>query len=69
LRRGQRPRSTYDHLQSGSIDDLVCGDRGLSGLGRELAEVYAAALKNAGNAHPPVLKAEQRGWFKGRNAC
>jgi uncharacterized protein len=34
-----------------------------------MAEVYAAASKKAVNEHPPVLKAEQRGWIKGRNDC
>jgi len=31
--------------------------------------VYNAASKKAVNEHPPVLKAEQRGWVKGRNEC
>jgi uncharacterized protein len=34
-----------------------------------LAEVYAAALKQASDEHPPVLKTEQRGWIKGRDEC
>ncbi len=25
--------------------------------------------QKAGNEHPPLLKAEQRGWIKGRNDC
>jgi len=33
-----------------------------------MAAVYAAA-KKAVNEYPPVLKAEQHGWIKGRNDC
>jgi uncharacterized protein len=56
-------------VESGSIEEMVCKDKNLSALDRKLAEVYAAALKKAANEHPPVLKAEQRGWIKGRNDC
>jgi uncharacterized protein len=54
---------------TGSIEEMVCRDEALSALDRKLAEVYAAASKKATNEHPPVLKAEQRGWIKGRNDC
>jgi uncharacterized protein len=54
---------------SGSIEEMVCQDDELSTLDRKLAEVYAKATKKAINEHPPVLKAEQRGWIKGRNDC
>lgn len=56
-------------VEAGSIEALVCEDATLSALDRKLAEVYAAASAKAGNEHPPVLKAEQRGWIKGRNEC
>ena len=56
-------------VQAGSIEEIICKDEGLSGLDRKLAEVYKAASKKAANEHPPVLKAEQRGWIKGRNDC
>lgn len=56
-------------VEAGSIEELICKDKGLSDLDRKLAEVYAAATKKAVNEHPPVLKAEQRGWIKGRNDC
>jgi uncharacterized protein len=56
-------------VEAGSIEEIVCKDKGLSALDRKLAEVYAAATKKAVNEHPPVLKAEQRGWIKGRNDC
>jgi len=41
----------------------------LSALDRKLSVIYSAAAKKATNEHPPVLKAEQRGWIKGRNDC
>ena len=56
-------------VEPGSIEALVCGDDGLSALDRMLAEVYGEASKKAVNEHPPMLKAEQRGWIKGRDEC
>ena len=53
----------------GSIEQMICKDDTLSTLDHKMAEVYAAASKKAVNEHPPVLKAEQRGWIKGRNDC
>ena len=54
---------------SGSIEEMVCKDNELSALDRNLAEVYAAATKIAVSERPPMLKAEQRGWIKGRKDC
>jgi len=48
---------------------MVCQDVELSALDRRLAAVYDAATKKAVNEHPPLLKAAQRGWIKGRNDC
>ncbi len=56
-------------IEVGSIESLVCQDSNLASLDRRMAEVYAAAARKAANEHPPVLKAEQRGWIKGRNEC
>lgn len=56
-------------VKSGSIEEVICKDVNLTALDRKLADVYAAASKKAVNEHPPVLKAEQRGWVKGRNDC
>jgi uncharacterized protein len=56
-------------VEPGSIPEMVCKDEKLAVLDRKLAEVYAAASKKAANEHPPVLKAEQRGWVKGRDDC
>jgi uncharacterized protein len=55
--------------KSGSSEEMICKDEGLAALDRKLADVYAAASKKAVNEHPPVLKAEQRGWIKGRDDC
>lgn len=54
---------------AGSMETLVCGDAELMALDRVMATVYAAAVKKAGRERPPLLKAEQRGWIKGRNDC
>ena len=56
-------------VEAGSISELVCKDADLAALDRKLADVYAAAAKKAANEKPPVLKAEQRGWIKGRDDC
>lgn len=56
-------------VKPGSIEAMVCADAELSALDRKLAGVFAEATKQAANEHPPVLKAEQRGWIKGRNDC
>ena len=53
----------------GSIEQMICKDDALSALDHKMAKVYSAASKKAVNEHPPVLKAEQRGWIKGRNDC
>ncbi len=56
-------------VESGSVEALICEDEALSALDLKMADVYAAASATAVNEHPPVLKAEQRGWIKGRDAC
>lgn len=63
------PSFDCDTAEDGSIERLICDDAGLAALDRALSEVYAAAGKKAHNEHPPLLKAEQRGWIKGRNDC
>lgn len=63
------PSFACNSVKPGGIEAMVCADAELSNLDRKLAEVFAAASKKATNEHPPVLKAEQRGWIKGRNDC
>ena len=53
----------------GSIDRMICDDAQLSDLDRKLADIYAAATKKAVNEHPPMLRAEQIGWIRGRDDC
>jgi len=65
----QGPSFSCDKVRADSIQEMICTDSGLADLDRKLAEVYAAAQEKATNEHPPVLKAEQRGWIKGRDEC
>jgi len=65
----ERPSFDCSKVKPGSIEEMVCKDDGLARLDRKLAEVYGAASKKAVNERPPMLKAEQRGWVKGRNEC
>ena len=52
----------------GSIEDLICHNPDLATQDRNLAATYDAALKKAGS-RAKSLKAEQRGWIKGRDEC
>ena len=63
------PSFDCSKLEKDSIEELICKDDELSVLDLKMAEVYAAATQKAVNEHPPALKAEQRGWIKGRNDC
>lgn len=65
----QGPSFSCNKVKAGSIEAMICTDTGLAELDRKLAEVYAAAQRKATNEHPPMLKAEQRGWIKGRDEC
>ena len=67
--KADAPSFACNSVKPGSIEAMVCADAELSALDRKLAAVFAAATKKATNEHPPVLKAEQRGWIKGRNDC
>ncbi|MFV0597535.1 MliC family protein [Shewanella sp.] len=65
----EKPSFDCSKVQAGSIEEIVCQDAGLTKLDQQLAEVYAQATDKAKNEQPPVLKAMQRGWVKGRNEC
>jgi len=54
---------------SGQIETLICTDASLTALDRKLDETYKAALKKAKGTLPTLLRADQRGWVKGRNDC
>ncbi len=65
----QGPAFNCRKVEPGSIEAMICGDAELSALDKKLAGVYAAATAKAKSERPPVLRAEQRGWVKGRNDC
>lgn len=65
----QGPSFSCTNVKAGSIEAMVCADAALSALDRKLASVYAAATAKAKNQKPNTLKAEQRGWVKGRDDC
>jgi len=66
---GGGPSFSCAKVEAGGIEEMICKDAGLSALDRKLAGAYALAAERATNEHPPVLKAEQRGWVKGRDEC
>lgn len=63
------PSFDCSKVKPDSIAALVCADAQLSALDRKLTAVYAVAAKQAAYEHPPMLRAEQRGWVKGRDDC
>jgi uncharacterized protein len=67
--REQGPWYACDKVVPGGIEAMICDDEELSTLDRKLSGVYMAASRKATSEHPPVLKAEQRGWIKGRDEC
>lgn len=64
----QGPSFNCSEKMTGSITALICQNPDLAALDRKLATIYRDALKNAGK-RGNVLKAEQRGWIKGRDEC
>jgi len=65
----EAPSFDCSKVEAGSIEEMICNNENLSAMDIILAEVYKEAKKKAQNEHPPVLKAEQRGWIKGRDEC
>ncbi len=65
----QGPAFKCDKVAADSIEALICQDAELAALDQQLALVYAEASTKAVNEHPATLKAEQRGWVKGRDDC
>jgi uncharacterized protein len=63
------PSFDCSKVQTGSIEEMICKDDGLSALDCKMATIYTEASHKTANEHPPVLKPEQRGWVKGRNDC
>ena len=50
-----------------SAEGIICRSDRLMDLDRELADLYKKAIAAASDIQ--LLKAEQRGWIKGRNDC
>lgn len=61
---------TFDCAKAkGEVEGLICSDVELAALDRKLDEVYKAATAKAAGKLGTQLRAEQRGWVKGRNDC
>lgn len=65
---------SYDCARAeGAVQDAICASADLSALDRRLAEVWGEAMAVAEDLDAPpdldALRAEQRGWIKGRDAC
>ncbi|RAP58306.1 lysozyme inhibitor LprI family protein [Oleiagrimonas sp. MCCC 1A03011] len=56
-------------VQPGSIEALICREPALSDLDRKLAFLYTAASNKVDARMQAQLRAEQRGWIKGRDDC
>jgi uncharacterized protein len=54
---------------SSDVEKLICSDAELAGLDRSLAGLYGTLLKHTPASEQKMLKAEQRGWVKGRDEC
>lgn len=63
------PSFDCSKVDKGSIEELVCQSPELTDLDLKLADAYKAASQKAVNQQPNLLKAEQRGWIKGRDDC
>jgi len=55
--------------EPGSIEALVCKTPALSSKDEQLAKVYKQATAKTTGKQTATLKAEQRGWLKGRDEC
>lgn len=63
------PAFDCKQVPANSAEALICQQPQLSQLDLQLQQVFAKAAVLAANEQPPLLKAEQRGWIKGRNEC
>ena len=69
LTTGYANQPSFDcgKVKKDSSEGVICSSDQLMDLDRELAAVYKKALAKASKGD--MLKAEQRGWIKGRNDC
>lgn len=61
------PSFSCSAVEKGSMEEIVCQNPPLSAMDLKLNGMYKQALVKSKN--DPMLKAEQRGWIKGRNEC
>lgn len=54
---------------SGGIEELICQNDELAVLDRKLTKYFKLATESYPAEELKTLKAEQRGWIKGRNDC
>jgi uncharacterized protein len=54
---------------SHEVEELICKDGALAEMDRTLNSLYHTVLKHTPASQQGTLKAEQRGWIKGRNDC
>jgi uncharacterized protein len=54
---------------SSDVEQLICNDAELAQLDRSLSTLYQRVLQNTPAGEQKMLKAEQRGWVKGRDDC
>lgn len=76
-----RPRPHADHISAApsfdchqelksEVEEIICANPHLMILDQKLSGVYHQAMGKTDNAHhKQQLKAEQRGWIKGRDEC
>ena len=62
-----QPSFDCSKVEKNSTEAIICSSEELMKLDNELAGLYKIVLKHSSN--PKLLKAEQRGWIKGRNDC
>jgi uncharacterized protein len=63
------PSFDCSKVAKGSTEALICKDKELALLDRQMASVFQAALKKTEPSFQPRLRTEQIGWIKGRNDC
>lgn len=69
-RAGETAKPAFDCARAdSSVTRLVCADAALAALDRKLDDVYKAAVAKSNGETLATLKAEQRGWVKGRDEC
>jgi len=70
LAQTQKSGTTFDCAKaSGEVEKLICSDPSLQALDRQMATVYAKAMKAFPTDEATKQRALQRGWIKGRNDC